>query len=112
MQIEFANRKLEKLMTDMGLLKKKAGIEIAKSVYKRLNQIEAANNLYVLLQTRSGNPEPLNGDMRGTYSITLTANFRLIFKPKDNMEEVEDCNKVVIMGVNDYHGSKNNWVIP
>ena len=61
--------------------------------------------------------ESLDADLKGSYSLRLTGNYRLIIKPKaDDMspESLKKCDTVIIEGVIDYHckGAKYNWIIP
>lgn len=55
--------------------------------------------------------------MKGLYSLTVSANYRLIIKPKNedySAESLINCDTFIIEGVIDYHGkgSKRNWIIP
>lgn len=49
------------------------------------------------------------------YSIHLNQNYRLIIRPineKSDAKSLKECETVIIEGVVDYHGSKENWLIP
>ena len=51
----------------------------------------------------------------GYYEVTITGNVRLIVKPDAESlepEALKDFMTVVIKGVMDYHGRKNEWLIP
>ena len=61
--------------------------------------------------------ESLEGDRKGSYSLTVSANYRLIIKPKakdQSTESLKRCDTFVIEGMIDYHGkgTKYNWIIP
>lgn len=61
--------------------------------------------------------EALAGDLKGSYSLRVSANYRLIVKPKTNdlsAESLGSCDTLIIEGVVDYHGKgkKNSWIIP
>ena len=52
---------------------------------------------------------------RGYYGVSLTANYRLIVKPNcenTNAETLKECKEVIIMGVKDYHGKNEKWLVP
>lgn len=93
------------------------GAELTKAVKKRYNQIVSFSSFSALQQSRIGKIESLEGDRKGTYSLTISANYRLIVRPlsKDqSAESLKKCDTLVIEGVIDYHGkgAKFNWIIP
>lgn len=99
------------------LMTKEIGSELTRSVKKRYNQISAFSTFYALQQSGIGKIESLDADLKGSYSLRLTKNYRLIIKPRsDNTsaESLKICDTVIIEGVIDYHGksTKNNWIIP
>lgn len=99
------------------LMTKKIGAEYTKAVKKRYNQIAAFSTFYSLQQSGIGKMESLEADYKGSYSLRLTKNYRLIIKPntKDtSAESLKKCDAVIIEGVIDYHGksTKYNWIIP
>lgn len=107
MEIQFENQKTEKIMKNMKLLTTKIGLEMTKKVKLRYNQIEASENFQQYINTGLGIPHPLNNDLKGYYGIRITGNYRLIVKP-----ETLGSKKILIKGVLDYHGNKNEWIIP
>lgn len=105
---------IEKYFKDWSRLKLKCGVEIAKQIKKRIDQMEAAKNFseYGML----GHTEPYEGKEKWVYSSRVGKNFRLLFKleikePIENIKTISECNKIIIIGVCDYHG-KVNWIIP
>ena len=107
MKIEFENKKTEKIMTDMKLLAGKIGLAMAKTVKKRYNQLEACKNFSEYMEIGLGVPHPLNNDLKDYYGIKITGNYRLVVKPESLGSE-----ELIIKGVLDYHGNKNEWIIP
>lgn len=116
MKFEFSNKKVQKIMEDSNILKGKVGLEIGKGIIKRLNQLESTNNFYEYLTCVGlGKPHPLNGDLDTCYGIHVSANYRLVVKPVTNsldLESLKKCEIIDIKGVLDYHGGKNEWIIP
>ena len=116
MQFKYDNLKVEKIITDTKVLQKKVGLEIGKSIKKRLNHLEAADNFNeYLTKIGLGNPHPLSGSLGGCYSISVTANYRLVVEPESNsldMESLKVCKNIIIKGVLEYHDGKNEWIIP
>jgi len=76
---------------------------------------DLTENFTIYLKTGLGKPHSLVGDLNGWYGIAISGNIRLIVKP--DMEESDDasfekCDSVIIRGLVDYHGRKNEWLIP
>ena len=107
MEIQFDNQKVQKIMTDMKLLTSKIGLAMAKTVKQRYNQIEACENFNQYMTIGLGIPHPLNHELKNCYGIRITGNYRLVVKP-----ESLGSKKILVKGVLDYHGNKNEWIIP
>ena len=116
MQLVFEDRKVEKILYDTKLLQKKVGLEIGQKVRKRLNEIKATNNFNeYLTKIKLGKPHPLEGEFKGCYGVWITSNYRMIVQPLEtelDLESLKKCDKLNIKGVLDYHGGKNEWIIP
>lgn len=122
--IEFEDEELKALFDDLnnvrsskGLMMKEIGAELTKAVKKRYNQIIAFSSFSALQKSGIGKMESLKEDKKGSYSIRVSANYRLILKPKSkdqSAESLKNCDTLTIEGVIDYHGKgkKNNWIIP
>ena len=98
-------------------MKKAIGAELTRAVKKRYNQIVAFSSFSSLQQSGIGKLESLTGDLKGSYSLRISANYRLIVKPKAqdlSAESLRNCDTLIIEGVIDYHGKgkKVNWIIP
>jgi len=107
LEIQFDNQKIQKIMTDMKILTAKVGLGMAKTIKQRYNQIEACENFKQYIKTGLGIPHPLNNNLKNYYGIRITGNYRLIVKPESLGSEI-----IIIKGVLDYHGDKNEWIIP
>lgn len=98
-------------------MQKKIGAELTRAVKKRYNQMISFSSFSALQQARIGKMESLKGDRKGTYSLTISANYRIIICPKakdQSAESLKRCDTFIIKGVIDYHGkgTKLNWIIP
>ena len=98
-------------------MRKKIGAELTRAVKKRYNQIVAFPSFSALQQSRIGKMESLEGEQKGSYSLRITANYRIIVKPKSktlSAESLKICDTIIIEGVVDYHGKgkKVSWIIP
>ncbi|MBR6015044.1 MAG: type II toxin-antitoxin system RelE/ParE family toxin, partial [Firmicutes bacterium] len=124
LNIEFDNEKLKKMFEDLNdvkksqnIMKREIGAELTAAVKKRHNQLEAFSSFSALQLSGIGKLESLSGDRKDEYSMHLSANYRLIIKPKaedTSAESLKICDTVIIKGVVDYHGKGNkfDWLIP
>lgn len=122
--VEYEDEKVKELFDDLNdvrgsknLMKRAIGAELTKAVKKRYNQMISFSSFATLQQSRIGKMESLEGDRKGSYSLTVSANYRLIIKPKakdQSAESLKKCDTFVIEGVIDYYGkgTKYNWIIP
>lgn len=115
MEIEFDNSKVQALFTDYNKMQKKVGLELTKKIKQRIDQVKAFDNFFDVLNYGLGNPHLLEGNKKGLCAIIIDKNKRLIIKPiVDNLsaESLKVCRKIIIKGVEDYHGSKTTTYIP
>ena len=115
MEIEANNKKLDKLLSDIDALKKTIGIDMTKSLKKRIDQLRAADNFKEFLDIGLGDPHPLVGNLDKLFGIKINKNYRLIVKPvSDKLDDdsLSKCKKVNLKGVADYHDGKCEWLIP
>ena len=105
MEILYENKKLKELFSDTNKLATKVDLHLLKIIKRRFLELMAADTLSDYLKLGLGKPHLLTGNLKGYYATKLDANKRLIFKPiyENNQNE---CSKVMIKGVIDYHGSK------
>lgn len=115
MEITFSDEKIENYFKNQELMIRKIGSELAKKVMLRYYQMLAAETFISYLNYGLGKPHSLKKDRYGDYAVNLTANIRLIFKPvSDDLsaESLNVCEKVIIKGVEDYHGGKRRIYLP
>lgn len=116
MQFEYQNNKVQKILENHSELQKKVGTEIAKKIIMRLRQLEATENFNMYLtKVALGKPHPLTGDLDNCFGISITGNYRIVVEPlytNLDMESLKECKVIKIKGVLDYHGEKNEWLIP
>lgn len=98
-------------------MQKQIGAELTRAVKKRYNQMIAFSSFMKMQLSGIGKMESLEGDRKGSYSLRVSANYRLIVKPEApgrSAEELNKCDTIIIEGVIDYHGKgkKFSWIIP
>lgn len=114
--ILYSNNKVEKYFNDAKLLQKKCGMPLAKQIIKRMSQLKALDNVYDLLKAPIDNPHLLEENFEGCIGWSLTDNIRLILdtgqdKNPENISSLSNLEEIIVKGVVDYHGNKNNWII-
>ena len=116
LQFEFRDNKVNKILNDAKTLQRKVGLEIGKKVRQRMNQLQSAKNFNeYLTKVQIGKPHQLEGEFSRCFAISITANYRLIVEPLNtnlDLESLKKCEVLDIKGVLDYHGGKNEWIIP
>ena len=116
MQFEYKDEKVRKIFCDAKTLQRKVGLEMGRKIKQRMNQLEAAENFNQYLTKISlGKPHSLGGDLENCFGISITANYRIVVEPLEtelDMESLKNCKILNIKGVLDYHGGKNEWIVP
>jgi proteic killer suppression protein/toxin YoeB len=113
MEIKYENGRVRKVFSDYQVLIRCVGLEITRSIKKRLNEIGASANFQSWLNTQLGKPHSLVGS--DDYAVSINSNLRLVLQPETNdnsLGSLLKCKSVVVKGVCDYHGGKTNWIIP
>ncbi len=97
MQIEFSKRHLAEAGLSLTEATRLYGVPIGRKYIQRLAVLRAVDKFAELYGHRALRLHPLKGNRTGQYSMTLTANYRLV------VETVAE-DKVRIVDVEDYHG--------
>lgn len=111
MRILYANKRVEKFFSDYGEMKKAIPLEWVRTVKKHIDRLKAADTFGDFLKLNLGHPEPLHGNLEGSYSVRITGNVRLIMRPSADGKAVTICEEITMEGVVDYHGGKESWYI-
>ncbi len=119
LNLEFEDPHFKKWLIDehpqYKTLQKKTENDILKALVRRKNQLIAFDTFSNFLNGAPGKPHSLEGNLKGYYGVSLTANYRLVIKPKStdlSAESLKSCDTVILKGVEDYHGRTSNWIIP
>lgn len=122
MKVLYKNDYVKELFDDLNNMttsKKKMqniiSMDLLRTIKKRYSQLIASPNFNFIVEKHIGKCESLSGDMKGKYSIVLSANYRLIICPNSESldpKKLKECDEFFIEGVVDYHGSKQKWIIP
>ena len=98
MQIEYKNKKLEKLCTNAAYAEKKYSYMMAEKIQQRIGEITAADSVEDLILYQIGGCHKLKGDRKGQYAMNLFQSWRLCFKKKGEQIQI-----ITIWEIVDYH---------
>ncbi len=115
MQLEIHDSKVRKIVENADKLVKKVGLDMARMIMQRFNEMKASPNFKEYLNYGIGKPHPLSGNLNNLFGIHLNKNYRLIVEPlSEELDDkgLEECKKINIKGVVEYHDGKNEWIIP
>ena len=116
MEIQYSNKNVRKILLSHKEIQRKVGNNIGKTIIKRIEQLRATKSLYeYIMFIKLGSPHHLKGNMNKYLSISITGNYRLIIEPletKLDLESLKCCSKIDVKGVLDYHGGREEWIIP
>ena len=115
MIITYESKRIERFFSNYDLMWKKIGEVKTKAIKKHIDRLKASPNFMVFIKLGLGHPHALTGDLAGYYGITITGNTRLVVKPECdtlNPAALSACTDITVKGVGDYHGGKNEWIIP
>ena len=103
MDIYFENSKIKKICSSKNKAILKYGKDNADYLFRRLIQIQAAENLEQL-RLLPGHYHRLTGNLNGKWACTIRGGLRLIFAPKENGKVLlSDITEVTLVGLIDYH---------
>jgi proteic killer suppression protein len=96
--IDFSSNQLSAAAVSFSVASRLLGIPIGRKFIQRLAIIRSADSFTELFGFQSLRLHPLKGNRAGQFSITLTANYRLI------VEKLKE-DHILIVEVEDYHGN-------
>jgi len=97
------------MLIEFDKLYKKMNFELQKKLKVTLDRLNAVKDFNEFLTLGLGRPHLLHNNLEGYYGVELNGNIRLVIKPEDDNL---DSNIYIIKGVVDYHGDKQEWIIP
>lgn len=103
MKITYKNKKLEKICTDYSKANSEWGVQIAKKLFIRIAELNAAQSLQDIKKITSTRLHPLLGKREGEYAVDLTGNYRLIMTAVNEEIKLERIDEVRLEEIVDYH---------
>lgn len=98
MDITYKNKKMEKICTDAKTAERSYGLEMAKKIHQRIDEITAADSVEMLVQFHIGRCHPLSQNRKGQYAMDLVHPYRLVFEKSGNKIQIAKILEIV-----DYH---------
>jgi len=111
--IEYADKKLQKICDDRRSILRKFGKQNGEKLMLRLNELKYAANLSEISILPPPRRHELENNRKGQFAVDLKHPYRLIFVPideitaiskPDNGFDVQKITKIKILEVTDYHG--------
>ena len=110
MDISFASKKLEKLLSDEAQIRRAFG-ERGRRLMLRLDLLRAASCLADVPHTPPTRRHALSGKWAGHYAVDITANWRLIFRPLEasspadpgGAADLATITAIEVVAIEDYH---------
>lgn len=81
MEISYRDKKLKKTFENFSLLLRKYGDRQARKIIQRIQEFEAALNLYDIYLNPMANLHQLKGNRKGQLAVDVINPFRLVFIP-------------------------------
>lgn len=98
MHIKYKSKKLEQsLTTDKGLTKNYGAL--AKKIKLRMTQLREAESLAVILKLKSLRLHPYKGADKGTWSIDIHKNWRILFSIENDPIPTREDGSVILEAV-------------
>ena len=98
MVITYKNKRIEKVCTDAKTAERTYGQDMAEKIHQRVDEINAADTVELMIQFRIGRCHPLSQNRKGLYAVDLVHPYRLVFEKKGG--EIQIAN---ILEIVDYH---------
>lgn len=104
MVIYYATKKMERILTDIRLLKKYYGNDFTK-ISNRLSELKAANNLGEIPESPPPRRHKLKGNLKNCWGIDYSKNDRLVIEPTGGFDinDLSTITEVTIVDLEDYH---------
>jgi len=96
-ELDYADRELERVCTDERYMQRKLGAQMAKALKLRIAELRYVTEMSDLL-LGTGRWEELSENRQGQWSARITGNWRLIVEPKP-----DEATTVVVIELVDYH---------
>ncbi len=98
LRITYKSNNLKRICTNYTIAKRKHGEKMAQLIHQRINELEAAESIEILVKYSIGRCHPLKGNRKDEYAMDLIHPYRLIFEA-----DKTDIRLICITKIEDYH---------
>lgn len=98
LKINYKSNSLERVCTNYSIAQRKYGERMARLIHQRVDELQSADSVEMLVQYSIGRCHPLERDRKGEYAMDLVHPYRLIFE-----QNKTDVQVVRIINIEDYH---------
>jgi proteic killer suppression protein len=110
LDIEFASKKLEKVLNSEAVIRKKYGDVNGRKIMRRMEVLNAAPSLFHVPRTPPERCHQLSGDRDEDFAVDIQHPYRLLLRipepiPRklDGGIDLSAVKRIVILGIEDYH---------
>jgi plasmid maintenance system killer protein len=108
--IQFADQKFAKEVNDTRLLQRRHGLQRAKLIRRRLDELRAAQTLDEIRSLPAARCHELHGNRTGQLAVNLDQPYRLILTPTPPIPTKPDggldwtrVTAIIVLAIEDYH---------
>ncbi|MDD4729285.1 MAG: type II toxin-antitoxin system RelE/ParE family toxin [Dysgonamonadaceae bacterium] len=98
LKIKYKSNSLERVCTNYSMAQRKYGERMARLIHQRVDELQSADSIEMLVQYSIGRCHPLEGNRKGEYAMDLVHPYRLVFE-----QNKTDIQEVRIIKIEDYH---------
>lgn len=98
LQVEYKNNRIRKICTKASDAVREYGIEMAKKIHMRIDEMIAAGSVEEMLQQGIGRCHPLHHNQKNQYAVDLVQPMRLVFEKRNGEIQI-----VSVIEIIDYH---------
>ncbi len=98
MNVTYKTNRIQKICTVSQIAEKKYGLEMAKKISLRIQQIKAAVSVEMMIEYNIGRCHPLVNNRKGQYAVDLVHPYRLVFEKQGELTQIAHIIEIV-----DYH---------
>lgn len=104
MDIKYSTKRLEKILTNVRLIKKYYSNDYTRLI-NRLSELKAANNLAEISENPPPRRHKLSGRLQDCWGINYSKNDRIVICPigEFNINDVSSIVAIEIVELEDYH---------
>jgi len=105
MEISFSSSKLQKLCEDHKQLKRVYGNLQSDRIIRRINELQAAENLFDISKLPQTRLHHLKNNLKGFWAVDIMQPYRVLVKPLNGSnEDLKSITKIEITEIGkDYH---------